>query len=58
MSGAAVPSPQPDDADEGHACATCGHGRRAHEHYRSGSDCALCDCRRFRRPLLRRLLGR
>ena len=44
--------------DAGPACARCGHGRRAHEHYRSGSDCALCDYPRFSRPLLRRLLGR
>jgi hypothetical protein len=44
--------------DAGPACGRCGHGRRAHEHYRSGSDCALCDCPRFSRPLLRRLLGR
>lgn len=32
------------------AC-TCGHGREAHEHYRPGSDCALCPpgtCDRFR----------
>ncbi|WP_176491760.1 hypothetical protein [Curtobacterium sp. 'Ferrero'] len=27
----------------------CGHPREAHEHYRRGSDCALCDCPRFRR---------
>lgn len=33
----------------------CGHGRQAHEHYRRGSDCALCTCRRFHRPLLQRL---
>ncbi|WP_211770117.1 hypothetical protein [Kutzneria sp. CA-103260] len=26
----------------------CGHARAAHEHYRPGSDCALCDCPRFR----------
>ncbi len=29
-------------------CA-CGHGRDAHEHYRRGSDCALCDCPAYRR---------
>ena len=22
----------------------CGHGRSVHEHYRPGTDCALCDC--------------
>ena len=29
----------------------CGHGERAHEHYRRGTDCALCaagECIRFR----------
>jgi hypothetical protein len=29
----------------------CGHPRRAHEHYRAGSDCSLCEhagCPRFR----------
>jgi hypothetical protein len=32
----------------GPICA-CGHGKQAHEHYRRGSDCALCGCVRFRR---------
>ena len=27
----------------------CGHQHEAHEHYRPGSDCAFCDCPRFRR---------
>jgi hypothetical protein len=27
----------------------CGHGFEAHEHYRQGSDCALCKCPRWRR---------
>jgi hypothetical protein len=26
----------------------CRHNRRAHQHYRSGSECAWCDCLRFR----------
>lgn len=26
----------------------CGHDRAAHEHYRAGSDCPLCDCTRYR----------
>lgn len=25
----------------------CGHEERAHEHYRRGTDCGLCACRRF-----------
>ncbi|WIA98943.1 hypothetical protein [Curtobacterium sp. MCBA15_012] len=27
----------------------CGHAEDAHEHYRPGTDCALCDCPKFRR---------
>jgi len=27
---------------------TCGHGAAAHEHYRRGTDCALCTCSKFR----------
>ncbi len=38
------------------ATCGCGHVKRAHEHYRRGSDCAFCDCVRYRRPLLRRLV--
>lgn len=34
---------------------TCGHGKQAHDHYRRGTDCALCQCAKFSRPLLRRL---
>ena len=26
----------------------CGHSERAHEHYRRGTDCALCKCPKFR----------
>ena len=37
------------------AACGCGHAKPAHEHYRRGSDCAFCDCTRYRRPLLRRL---
>jgi hypothetical protein len=25
----------------------CGHGKDAHEHYRSGADCSACQCARF-----------
>jgi hypothetical protein len=37
---------------------TCGHDREAHRHYRLGSDCALCDCDRWRQPTLRWLSRR
>jgi hypothetical protein len=26
----------------------CGHVSEAHEHYRRGTDCSLCDCSRYR----------
>lgn len=44
-------------------CARCGHSAAAHRHYRVGSDCALCECVRFRGrfrvvDLVGRLLGR
>ena len=28
-------------------CRRCQHERRAHEHHRRGTDCALCPCRKF-----------
>lgn len=36
-------------ARQGEPCEGCGHARQAHEHYRSGSDCALCDCPQYAR---------
>lgn len=39
-----------DTATESNATCSCGHGHDAHEHYRRGSDCALCPpgvCARF-----------
>jgi hypothetical protein len=26
----------------------CGHSERAHEHYRRGTDCGLCQCAKFK----------
>ena len=44
-------------AEEAKAC-TCGHVRGTHEHYRRGTDCAVCDCTKYvrqgRRGLFRR----
>jgi hypothetical protein len=37
------------------ATCGCGHAKPAHAHYRRGTDCAFCDCARYRRPLLHRL---
>lgn len=34
--------------DEPRTCR-CGHVSDVHAHYRRGTDCALCDCRRLRR---------
>jgi hypothetical protein len=48
-----TPGPAP-AAAAGPICA-CGHLRTAHEHYRRGTDCALCTCAQFHR---RGLLGR
>lgn len=30
-------------------CSACSHGHEAHQHYRPGADCALCDCTGYRR---------
>jgi hypothetical protein len=50
-----TPSGQgPSSPDMGKACV-CGHGKRAHEHYRKGTDCAFCECSRFHRSILARL---
>ncbi|GAA2749544.1 hypothetical protein [Amnibacterium kyonggiense] len=38
-----------------HLCV-CGHAHDAHEHYRRGTDCAICGaetCPKFRRALLK-----
>jgi hypothetical protein len=34
--------------DHGARDCRCGHEGRAHEHYRRGTDCALCTCAKFR----------
>lgn len=34
----------------------CGCPRAAHQYYRRGRDCALCDCPNYRSPLARGLL--
>jgi hypothetical protein len=37
------------------ACV-CGHPKQAHQHYRAGTDCALCTCTRLKMPVATRLL--
>lgn len=42
-------------------CTRCHHPYAAHEHYRRGTNCGLCDCSRYlgpKRSLLRRLVAR
>ncbi len=49
--GSPVP-PADTDTDTGSGSCLCGHGTRAHEHWRPGSDCGVCGaagCPTFRR---------
>jgi hypothetical protein len=32
----------------------CAHDAELHRHHRPGTDCAKCDCPRFRPPIIRR----
>jgi hypothetical protein len=41
------PQPVVHESPLGDACR-CGHISGAHEHYRRGSDCALCGCGRYK----------
>jgi hypothetical protein len=43
---------RPEPARQEKRCR-CGHGKPAHQHYRRGTDCALCACASFSRPWLR-----
>jgi hypothetical protein len=45
---AAARAPRKDGEQSVPSCR-CGHQKTAHEHYRPGSECSLCDCTRFRR---------
>jgi hypothetical protein len=42
------PAGAPQAGRDGVLCSACGHGKRAHLHYRRGTDCALCACERYR----------
>jgi hypothetical protein len=44
-----LPLTRPQTAAEAAMACRCGHVRGTHEHYRRGSDCAVCDCARYRR---------
>lgn len=36
----------------------CGHTRDSHQHFRQGTDCALCRCPRYRREPVRARFAR
>ena len=44
-------------AEEAKACR-CGHVVGAHEHYRRGTDCAVCECMKYSRQGRRSLFRR
>ncbi|MCZ2803710.1 hypothetical protein O2W18_01165 [Modestobacter sp. VKM Ac-2983] len=44
----AAPVP-PRAAPRARTCS-CGHQSTAHQHYRKGTDCALCGCAKYRGP--------
>lgn len=48
-SDATAIEPQAESATATRSCQ-CGHVEGAHEHYRRGTDCALCPCARYRKP--------
>jgi hypothetical protein len=47
-SGSGGAPPDHVTVDTSIACR-CGHFEGAHEHYRRGTDCALCSCDRYRK---------
>jgi hypothetical protein len=51
---AAEPTPPRVAEAPGRLCV-CGHPKQAHQHYRPGTDCALCPCTRMKRPFTTRL---
>jgi hypothetical protein len=50
-------APHPPVAPVSGRTCSCGHGKPAHQHYRRGTDCAMCSCARYTRPGLRRLVA-
>jgi hypothetical protein len=53
-----LPGTRPRSPEEQASACRCGHVRDTHEHYRRGTDCAVCDCRRYVRRDRRRLFRR
>lgn len=56
--GIAETAPAPTVPGAVRRACSCGHGKDTHRHYRSGSDCSVCACGRFRRSIIARLVGR
>ena len=54
----ALPLTRPQTAAEEATACRCGHVQGTHEHYRRGSDCAVCDCVKYVRQGGRRLFRR
>lgn len=52
-----LPATRPQSPDEEAKACRCGHVAGAHEHYRRGTDCAVCECAKYTRRQ-RRLFGR
>jgi hypothetical protein len=52
--GTPCPPGPPAAPHSGRTC-TCGHSKQAHQHYRPGTDCAMCSCPRYTGPLSRLL---
>ena len=52
----AAHEPPADAAVSTATACDCGHVEGAHEHYRRGTDCALCPCARYRKQPDRRRL--
>jgi len=44
-----LPATRPRTAAEASRACRCGHVADAHEHYRRGTDCAVCECAKYRR---------
>lgn len=53
--GPTPPCPLPAASSQAGKTCGCGHEKQAHQHYRRGTDCALCSCARYHRRLFPRL---
>lgn len=53
-----LPLTRPQSPAERAKACTCGHVQGTHEHYRRGTDCAVCDCMKYVRQGKRGLFRR